>query len=376
MFRIEFEPPPPSIPISLCPPIAQDVLRHYLSPSQKVYGCEVYKFESSPELYLVYSDYDFPKSLIVIKEGNKLTPLDTHIFDTHKLNAKLNITDSLFNYGFWITVVNKYKEVNWDLVKTPSGYNLVILINNYRVPNYISSSKTPLTYSTRRLQYILDGKISINLSDGELDLSSLVINTKNYPINQMSKNYCDLVISRTEKENCFSALGQILQDLSLCQKITRFDDLKNECLTGIAKSSKKPNVCNLITKNFDKDKCYEVVGKSADDVEICLNITWDLSRGDCIYKIAKSSKNIDVCNRIDKADRRIKNNCIGAVAEATQNSELCFGIDEDEIKGDCFFNIAVSTKNSSICMNIPLSVKNIHDTKPETLRDWCFLVSD
>lgn len=366
-------------PLSWCDPEAQYALGQYTRTGQLFYNCDVFRFKSLPGVYLVdgsYRDEVGPKLVTIIKDGSRLTPIDYNFIDALSFNAFVGSTDSLFSYASWPRIAKEYGEVSLDMVRTTIGYKLIVEINNYKSPKHVSASKRPLTYSTNRTQFILDGKIEIDLSNGEQNRSGLKVDSQNYPINQMGKNYCNFVLSRVERENCLSALGVALGDVALCQRISKYDKLKNSCVTGIAVSKKTTDLCELIPEEFDKGNCINAVAVNTNNLQTCLSIKGDIWRGLCVYDIAKVAKDHTICYQIDKTDKQIRNNCIEVVARAKGNHTLCSEIDTEEIRNDCYFNIAISIKRTDICLLISPTGKVLTSYPGGSAREWCLRVAE
>jgi len=189
-----------------------------------------------------------------------------------------------------------------------------------------------------------------------------------------SKDYLDIFSSITYKDSCYALIANMTQDIDLCKRATSHT---NEllCYTFLAVSLKDSSLCKKINEKEFRDNCYLGFAKKTEDETICNQISNITQKESCILVLNPPSYSIKECE--EESYYRDKERCYFEDAVKSKNPEFCNGINYDEAyklqcmalasknfsycpSDECLLEFALTTSDGSICSNISDWKKKLH----------------
>ena len=150
------------------------------------------------------------------------------------------------------------------------------------------------------------------------------------------------------RDICFSELGILRQDPSLCEKAK--DKLSVDyCYEKIAEAKNSSDGCTKTTSQYWGDICYTYFGKQNNNETLCLKIKDDPTRDGCFLDIGKDTLNNQWCQQI--RDYGERTSCFAFVGKTLRDASVCLILGQPE-RDICKYNVAVGTMNTTICSEI------------------------
>ena len=198
---------------------------------------------------------------------------------------------------------------------------------------------------------------------------------------------CEDIDNTSERNKCFHDLALDLGDISLCDKIKNFSNLKDECYFDVAIKKNDISLCDKLpeTKETDgkirsecyaefsnysnqsesnespddakcdemadqvtRDKCYLDTAIVEKDPDICESIVGVNTREQCYIKVAQARGDPEICERASELGGG-RTQCYLILSKKLQSLELCEKIQDQDAKYICFFEIARIKKDPGIC---------------------------
>ena len=175
----------------------------------------------------------------------------------------------------------------------------------------------------------------------------------------------------------FSRLESIREGLKkqvsekLCQNNNSSDeDLSDRDKTENAVKSKNPCLCSKIIEIKERNYCFSILGALLKDESLCsyvleegreeINGFYFKNRKDeCFSYLMSATSDERYCYKISKESRITS--CLIALILKTKRYNLCDSIENVDEKDKCYWTVAIFLKNGSLCDKISPDNKNGND---------------
>ena len=202
---------------------------------------------------------------------------------------------------------------------------------------------------------------------------------------------CEKIVDIWTKDACYNNIGGKSNDLSICNKISGPNSMKNGCYIGVASKTSNLSICEMLIEDYNKNNCYSNIAINTKDASICEKIS-DVSKKEscklsisggetasdcdkildyilkdnCYMKMANISKDISLCDKMRSATV----NCYWMLADDPAfNCDFCIQIEDIESRNSCYRSCAESHKDAAVCDKI---IEDGEDTTAEQARNYCY----
>lgn len=178
------------------------------------------------------------------------------------------------------------------------------------------------------------------------------------------------------REIDFSRLKKIRDSLEkqilekLCQNGSSLENLNDKNKTRNAVKLKDPCLCSGIIEIKEKNHCFSILGALLKDESLCSYVSeegreeingfyFKNMKDECFSNLMRVTSDEKYCYKISKESRRTS--CLIALILKTKRYNLCDSIENSEEKDKCYWTIAVFSKNTKLCEKISPDNKNGND---------------
>ena len=191
---------------------------------------------------------------------------------------------------------------------------------------------------------------------------------------------CEKLEREEEKDSCFSYWAFLLNDVSLCDKVSQEDGL-NLC-KAVAKGD--PLLCKDL-KEDDKNGCYHFIACIKKDPSICDEISNERLQEQCKTDIEQEVFKDLIAKREEYKKQQEQDESLIESAVEANDSSICVKINNTEIRDECYNRIGINTENVSLCDKIEekdkqqsckayatKDIKYCENIEDNFNKDWCY----
>ena len=179
------------------------------------------------------------------------------------------------------------------------------------------------------------------------------------------------------REIDFSKLEPIRNELEkqISEKLCQNDSSSYENLSDKDKARdsiklKNPCLCSKVINIKDRNDCFSVLGALVNDESLCSYISeegreernglyFKSMKDECFRNLMSVTLDEKYCYKISEESRIT--NCLTALILKTKKYDLCDSVENSDERDKCYWTVAVFSKNAKLCDKISPNNKNEND---------------